>query len=218
MKGEKMQVRCPDCGRNAAALSPSRLAGHTDYRNSVRGEFPKCAQKTDPTAAIAAANFATANWAPLTFEWLGQFWVVTWGTFFIAATFFLRDTVQLKYGRRVAYYALAGALAVNVVLSFFYGDLIWVTVGSAAAFLVSETLDTEVFTRYHASIRKRVLLSGVLGGTIDSAVFAVVGLSPLTTGDRAVGVPVDEHCRSGGREVRRSGCGGGCHSVAAAGG
>lgn len=133
-------------------------------------------------AAIAAANFATANWAPLTFEWLGQFWVVTWGTFFIAATFFLRDTVQLKYGRRVAYYALAGALAVNVVLSFFYGDLIWVTVGSAAAFLVSETLDTEVFTRYHASLRKRVLLSGVLGGTIDSAVFAVIGLSPLTTG------------------------------------
>ena len=58
MKGEKMQVRCPDCGRNAAALSPSRLAGHTDYRNSVRGPFPKCAQKTDPTAAIAAAKRA----------------------------------------------------------------------------------------------------------------------------------------------------------------
>ncbi len=133
-------------------------------------------------AAVAVANVLTANYAPLMFNWLGQTWVVTWGTFLIGATFFLRDLVQLRYGRRVAYLALAAALAVNVVLSIVYNDLLWVTVGSAAAFAVSETLDTEVFTRLHASVRKRVLVSGVIGGTIDSAVFAVVGLSPLTTG------------------------------------
>lgn len=133
-------------------------------------------------AAIVAANILTAHEPPLVFDWLGQTWVVTWGTFLIAATFFLRDGVQIAFGRATAYAMVGLALVVSVVLSRYYGDLLWVTIGSAAALAVSETLDTEVFTRLRGSISKRVAVSGVVGGTLDSIVFAVIGLSPLTTG------------------------------------
>lgn len=133
-------------------------------------------------AAIVIANIVTASEAPLTFDWLGQHWVVTWGTFLIAATFFLRDAVQLAVGRRGAYAAIAVALIANLVLSRVYADLAWITAASCLAFALSETLDTEVFTRLRGNLAKRVAISGVLGGTLDSAVFAIVGLSPLTTG------------------------------------
>jgi uncharacterized PurR-regulated membrane protein YhhQ (DUF165 family) len=90
--------------------------------------------------------------------------------------------VQLALGRAKTYAAIAVALGINVALSRHYNDLMWITVASAAAFALSETLDTEVFTRLHGSLGKRIAVSGVLGGTLDSAVFAVIGLSPLTTG------------------------------------
>jgi uncharacterized PurR-regulated membrane protein YhhQ (DUF165 family) len=131
---------------------------------------------------IVAANVLTANEPPLTFDWLGQTWVVTWGTFFIAATFVLRDAIQLEAGRRAAYAVIGGALALNVALSLHYDDLLWVTVGSAVAFAISESLDTEVFSRLRASVPKRVAVSGVVGGTVDSVAFALIALSPLTTG------------------------------------
>lgn len=132
-------------------------------------------------AAVALANYLTANYAPLTFDWLGQVWIITWGTWMIAATFFLRDAVQVRYGRRTAYAAIGVALVVNVAMSVLYDDLLWVTIGSASAFIVSEALDTEIFTRLHDRLAARIAVSGIVAGTIDSAVFAVVGLSPLTT-------------------------------------
>lgn len=133
-------------------------------------------------AAIVAANVLTATQPPIEFDALGQHWVVTWGTFFIAATFVLRDAVQLAFGRSVAYATIAVALAVNVALSLHYGDLMWIVVGSAVAFAVSETLDTEVFTRMGGGVGRRVAVSGIVGGTVDSILFAVLALSPLTTG------------------------------------
>ena len=133
-------------------------------------------------AAIVTANVVTATQPPITFDWLGQFWVVTWGTFAIAATFLLRDAVQVAFGRSAAYATIGLALGLNAALSLHYGDLAWITAGSVIAFALSETLDTEVFTRWRGSISSRVAISGVLGGTLDSVVFAVVALSPLTTG------------------------------------
>lgn len=133
-------------------------------------------------ASVALANYLTANYAPLTFDWLGQVWVITWGTWMIAATFFLRDAVQVKYGRSTAYTAIGLALAVNVAMSLVYDDLFWITVGSATAFVVSECLDTEIFTRLHERLAARIAISGIVAGTVDSAIFAVIGLSPLTTG------------------------------------
>lgn len=133
-------------------------------------------------AAIVVANVLTATKVPIEFDALGQTWVVTWGTFFIAATFVLRDAVQLAFGRAVAYGTIAVALAINVALSLHYDNLMWIVVGSAVAFAVSETIDTEVFTRLSGSIARRIAVSGVIGGTIDSILFAVIALSPLTTG------------------------------------
>lgn len=133
-------------------------------------------------AAVVIANIVTANWLPIQFDWLGQHWVVTWGTFFIAATFVLRDAVQVTFGRRTAYAAIGVALATNAAMSMHYNNLAWVVASSCLAFAISESLDTEVFTRLRGSLGKRVAVSGLFGGTLDSIVFAVVGLSPLTTG------------------------------------
>jgi uncharacterized PurR-regulated membrane protein YhhQ (DUF165 family) len=133
-------------------------------------------------AAIVVANIVTANEPPLMFDWLGQHWIVTWGTFFIAATFFLRDGVQIAFGRRGAYAAIAAALIANLAMSSHYANLAWIVAASCIAFALSETLDTETFTRLRGSLGKRIAVSGVLGGTLDSIVFAVIGLSPLTTG------------------------------------
>lgn len=132
-------------------------------------------------AAIVVANIVTANETPIMFDWLGQRWVVTWGTFFIAATFFLRDGVQLAFGRRGAYLAIAVALLANLAMSSHYENLAWIVAASCIAFGLSETLDTEVFTRLRGRLAKRVAISGVFGGTLDSVVFALIGLSPLTT-------------------------------------
>lgn len=133
-------------------------------------------------ATIVVANIVTATQAPIEFDWLGQHWLVTWGTFAIAATFFLRDAVQLAYGRTVAYVTIGVALVLNAAMSLHYDDLAWITAGSVLALAISETTDTETFTRWRGSLRSRVALSGVVGGTLDSVVFAVVALSPLTTG------------------------------------
>lgn len=133
-------------------------------------------------AAIVIANIVTATKVPIQFDWLGQHWVVTWGTFLIGATFFLRDAVQTAYGRGVAYASIGVALAVNAAMSLHYDNLGWIVAASCLAFAVSETLDTETFTRMKGRLGKRVAVSGVAGGTIDSVIFAVVGLSPLTTG------------------------------------
>lgn len=133
-------------------------------------------------AAVVVANVLTATQAPIEFDSLGQHWVVTWGTFAIAATFFLRDAVQVAYGRRVAYLTIGAALTLNALLSIHYDDLVWITVGSVVALAISETVDTEVFTRWRGSLRARVAISGVIGGTLDSIAFAVIALSPLTTG------------------------------------
>lgn len=56
MSSNKTDARCPDCDYPATVLSPKRLARHKDYRKSVRGVYPWCAQRTDPTAVIASAE------------------------------------------------------------------------------------------------------------------------------------------------------------------
>lgn len=133
-------------------------------------------------ASVVAANVITANTAPLQVTVLNTLFIVTWGTWFIGATFFLRDAVQVRYGRATAYQAIGAALLFSLVFSIWNGDVFWIVVASALAFGVSEALDTEIFTRYHSTLARRVLVSGLFGGLLDSALFVVVGLSPLTTG------------------------------------
>jgi len=133
-------------------------------------------------AALAAANFATANWTPIFTDFMGQTVAITYGAFFIGALFFLRDAVQVRHGVKAAYYAIGAALAINVAMSFFYGDLAWITAASAAALLVSEVADTVAFTRFRGALGPRILFSGLISTPLDSTVFVILGLSPLTTG------------------------------------
>lgn len=132
--------------------------------------------------ALAGANIATANYAPILVDFLGTTVAITYGTFFIGALFFLRDLVQIRHGVRAAYLTIAAALVLNLMLSFHYGDLFWITVASAAALAISETADTVAFTWFDGRLGPRVVFSGAFSTPLDSAVFVVLGLSPLTTG------------------------------------
>jgi uncharacterized PurR-regulated membrane protein YhhQ (DUF165 family) len=129
-------------------------------------------------AAIAGANVLTAKFAPLEFGSM----LVPAGTFLIGATFMLRDFVQKAIGRRNTYMAIAAAMALSAVTSYALGDTLWIVFASAVTFMLSETADTEIFTRQRGSMARRVLFSGLVGGSIDSAVFVLVGLSPLGAG------------------------------------
>jgi queuosine precursor transporter len=133
-------------------------------------------------AAIALANVLTARLAPWLIPVDGQLVAITAGTWVIACTFWLRDLVQLQHGRRWALLAIGIALVVNLVLSRWYGDLLWVTVGSGLAFLLSETVDTYIYGIVDGRLGARILWSGLVSCPLDSMVFVLVGLSPWTTG------------------------------------
>lgn len=128
--------------------------------------------------AIVIANFVTAYFAPLV---IGMF-IVPWGTVFIGLTFVFRDLVQLQLGRRKTYYVIALGLGISVVTSIFYGDMLFITMASALSFIFSEITDTEIFTRFKLRFYHRIMLSGVVGGFVDSIIFIIIGLSPLFTG------------------------------------
>jgi uncharacterized PurR-regulated membrane protein YhhQ (DUF165 family) len=133
-------------------------------------------------AAIAVANVLTAQIAPLLLHIDGHVAALPIGTFAIGATFFLRDLVQHRHGLRVAWAAIAAALLVNFALSLHYGDLLAITLASAGAFVVSESADTAIYTLTPGRLGRRVLVSGLVSVPLDSTIFVVCGLSPLTTG------------------------------------
>lgn len=133
-------------------------------------------------AAIAAANVLTAQLDPLLWHINNQTVAIPIGTFAIGLTFFLRDFVQVRHGIKVAYAAIIAALLVNLALSLHYGDLLAITLASAGAFVVSETADTIVYSRVDGRLGPRIVLSGLVSCPLDSAIFVIVGLSPLTTG------------------------------------
>jgi queuosine precursor transporter len=128
--------------------------------------------------SIVAANIITAGTAPLT---IGPF-TVPWGTFLIGGTLLLRDFVQLRHGRRTAYLAILVALVLSAVASATLGDPLAITAASAVSFAMSESLETEIFTRFRSSLAGRILLSGTTASLVDSVSFVILGLSPLTTG------------------------------------
>lgn len=125
--------------------------------------------------SVVSANIVTARFAPMSFAGF----IVPMGTLFIGVSFILRDLTQMKYGRRMAYITIFLALILSALLSAAMGDTLLVVLASAVSFAISETLDTEVFTRLKRSYRSKVLFSGVVGGILDSSVFVLIGLSPL---------------------------------------
>ncbi len=128
--------------------------------------------------SIVTANVVTARFAPLEFA----MFIVPMGSFFIGATFIFRDLVQNKYGRKKTYGFIILALVLSAAVSYSLGDTLIIVAASALSFLVAETADTEIYTRLKLPMAWRVFYSGIVGGFLDSAVFVVVGLSPIGAG------------------------------------
>ncbi|MDQ0246144.1 uncharacterized PurR-regulated membrane protein YhhQ (DUF165 family) [Bacillus fengqiuensis] len=97
----------------------------------------------------------------------------------IGATFILRDLVQNKYGRKKTYMIIGAALMLSAVASYLHGDTLLIVAASAISFAVSETTDTEIYTRLRLPMAWRVFYSGIVGGLLDSIIFVVIALSPL---------------------------------------
>ncbi|WP_149847114.1 VUT family protein [Paenibacillus sp. 37] len=126
-------------------------------------------------ASIVTANVVTAGTSPFQ---IGLF-LIPAGSFIIGATFILRDFVQMYIGRKFVYFLILIALILSAGTSYLLGDGLWVTFASVLTFLISETTDTEIYTRLKLPFFKRVMYSGIVGGLLDSVIFVVVGLSPL---------------------------------------
>lgn len=129
-------------------------------------------------ASIIVANILSSAFSPVA---IGPF-MISLGTFLIGITFVLRDIVQNRYGRTKVYVVIVSALVLSAISSGLLGDTLAIVLASAAAFAVSESADTEIYTRLKVSMAVRVFWSGFAGGILDSAIFVVLGLSPLGAG------------------------------------
>lgn len=128
--------------------------------------------------SIILANIVTAAFQPFS---LGVF-IIPYGTLLIGLTFIFRDMVQRQFGRKNTYLIIGLALILSALTSFLLGDTLWIVLASAISFAISETTDTEIFTRLKKSFALKVLYSGTIGGILDSSVFVIVGLSPIGAG------------------------------------
>lgn len=126
---------------------------------------------------IAAANLLTAKFDPLILA--GGALIVPLGSLFAGAVFILRDLVQMRHGKWATYITIMWAALLSGCLSVLLGDTASVAVASVVAFFVSEAVDTEIFSMLRRSLAVRILLSGIVGGCLDSVLFVVLGLSPL---------------------------------------
>lgn len=125
--------------------------------------------------SIVLANVITARFAP--FE-IGPL-IIPYGTLFIGLTLVMRDMVQNRFGRLRTYILIAIALMLSALSSYLLGDELWVVFASTLSFIISETADTEIYTRFKIPFVRRVLYSGVVAGFLDSAVFVIIGIGPL---------------------------------------
>ncbi|MDY0394565.1 VUT family protein [Virgibacillus halophilus] len=128
--------------------------------------------------SIILANVITAKFAPLN---IGLF-IIPYGTLFIGLTLVMRDMVQNRYGRLKTYMWIVAALALSAITSHLLGDALWVVFASTLSFIISETADTEIYTRFQIPFVKRVMYSGVVAGLLDSSVFVIIGIGPLGLG------------------------------------
>lgn len=126
---------------------------------------------------IAASNILTAKYSP--FAFCDGLLIVPIGSVFVGVTFVLRDFVQLKHGKRKTYATIFQAILLSAVMSIALGDTAHIAAASAISFFVSEAIDTEIFSRLKKSFATRLMVSGTIGGIVDSALFVIVGISPI---------------------------------------
>lgn len=128
-------------------------------------------------AVIALANVLTARIGAL--ELFGGFLIIPVGSLFAGATFVVRDFVQIKHGKKATYIAIGFAIVVSAIISLVVGDTAFIAAASAISFFMSEAVDTEIFSRMKKPVLHRILVSGTAGSVVDSAVFVLIGLSPI---------------------------------------
>lgn len=126
---------------------------------------------------IVLSNVITAMFPP--FSLFDGLLLVPTGSVFVGVTFILRDLVQIRHGKRITYMCIATATALSAAISWVVGDTAFIATASVFAFLVSESLDTEVFSRMKRSLAWRIAASGIIGGIADSLIFVVLGLGPM---------------------------------------
>lgn len=126
---------------------------------------------------IVASNVITAMFPPISL--FDGILLVPTGSVFVGVTFILRDFVQLNHGKRITYTAIFVASLMSAAISWIVGDTVSVALASVVSFLVSESLDTEIFSRMKKSFAWRIVFSGLIGGIADSVVFVMLGLSPI---------------------------------------
>lgn len=125
--------------------------------------------------SIILANVITARFAPFEIGLL----IIPYGTLFIGLTLVMRDMVQNRFGRKKTYLLICIALILSALSSYLLGDALWVVFASTLSFIISETADTEIYTRFKIPFVRRVFYSGVVAGFLDSAVFVIIGIGPL---------------------------------------
>src|SRR5699024_6543687 len=119
--------------------------------------------------SIILANVITARFAQ--FE-IGPL-IIPYGTLFIGLTLVMRDMVQNRFGRLRTYFLIGIALILSALSSYLLGDALWVVFASTLSFIISETADTEIYTRFKLPFVRRVFYSGFVAGFLDSAVFVI---------------------------------------------
>jgi hypothetical protein len=125
--------------------------------------------------SIILANVITARFAPMEIGPL----IIPYGTLLIGLTLVMRDMVQNRYGRMRTYILIGLALVLSAISSYLLGDPLWVVFASTLSFIISETADTEIYTRFKLPFVRRVMYSGIVAGFLDSAIFVIVGIGPL---------------------------------------
>lgn len=125
--------------------------------------------------SIILANVITARFAPME---LGPL-IIPYGTLFIGLTLVMRDMVQNRFGKFQTYMLIGLALLLSALSSYLLGDQLWIVFASALSFIISETADTEIYTRFKLPFVRRVFYSGVVAGFLDSSLFVIIGIGPL---------------------------------------
>jgi hypothetical protein len=118
---------------------------------------------------IVLANVFAALWlVPLPFGLM-----VPAGVFFFAPLFTLRDRIQVDRGVKWIYLLIGVSAVVSWLAGSFMGAplLARVAIASVVAFLVSETIDTIIFTVLRRSFTQRALISNLFSAFVDSLIF-----------------------------------------------
>lgn len=96
------------------------------------------------------------------------------GVLAIGVALFARDYVQELYGKRTTLVAIA----IGVVISYFINPT--VAIASAVAFLLGELIDFFVYSEIkQRSLVTAVVVSGSIGGVIDSVVFLQIAFGSI---------------------------------------